>query len=79
MNITTSKSAEDGRGLNAVINGKKEEKREEIVVAEAILAVTQALVGVPPQQIENVFTSVKAIFSTARGEEKQEKVGRFGL
>lgn len=59
------------RGLRAVLQPPREDTpdtREELLAANAIRQVLEAIAAIPERQVGNVFAAVQAIRKTAAGE-----------
>ena len=56
------------RGMRAVLNGPAILNSEELLTADAIRKVLEAISTIPERQVSNVFASVQAIRRTAQGE-----------
>lgn len=59
------------RGIEVLLNGPsvpKETKSEELLTADAIRQVLEAISKIPERQVPNVFSAVQAIRRTAQGE-----------
>ncbi len=62
---------ERARGIEVLLNGPsvhKENKSEELLTADAIRKVLEAISTIPERQVPNVFAAVQAIRRTAQGE-----------
>ena len=56
------------RGMRAVLNGPAIHNSEELLTADAIRKVLEAISTIPERQVGNVFAAVQAIRRTAQGE-----------
>jgi len=56
------------RGMRAVLNGPAILNSEELLTADAIRKVLEAISTIPERQVGNVFAAVQAIRRTAQGE-----------
>lgn len=56
------------RGIRAVLNGPAIHNSEELLTADAIRKVLEAISTIPERQVSNVFAAVQAIRRTAQGE-----------
>jgi len=71
MNGQNGKEHERARGIDVLLNGPsihKENKSEELLTADAIRKVLEAIATIPERQVPNVFAAVQAIRRTAQGE-----------
>jgi len=73
MNGQTENGQEKrARGIEVLLNGPTvptiETKSEELLTADAIRQVLEAIATIPERQVGNVFAAVQAIRRTAQGE-----------
>ncbi len=68
MNGQNGNGQEGVRGMKAILNGSAIHNSEELLTADAIRKVLEAISTIPERQVSNVFAAVQAIRRTAQGE-----------
>ena len=68
MNGQNGNGQEGVRGMKAILNGPAIHNSEELLTADAIRKVLEAINAIPERQVGNVFAAVQAIRRTAQGE-----------